>query len=117
MFNRFYFDGGRFKGLASRPVAELAGTNFKVLLAEEAQRPPGGVTQTLRLVKAPADVAQHIGIAEGTCIAQADIVRLIAGSDSALYYQQMFFPSTERRLVTQEAAGHASKPTTRGRQT
>ena len=117
VFNRFYFDGGRFKGLASRPVAELAGTNFKVLLAEEAQLPPGGVTQTLRLVKVPADVAQHIGIAEGTCIAQADIVRLIAGSDSALYYQQMFFPSTERRLVTQEAAGHASKPTTRGRQT
>ena len=30
VFSRFYFDGARFKGLASRPVAELAGANFKV---------------------------------------------------------------------------------------
>ena len=103
VFNHFYFDGGRFKGLASRSVAELAGTNFKVLLFEEAQLPPGGVTQTLLLVKAPAGIARHMGIAQGTCIVQADIVRLIAGSDSALYYQQMFFPPTKRRLVTQEA--------------
>ena len=104
VFNRFYFDGSRFKGLASRPLAELAGANLKVLLVKEAQLPAGGVNQTMRLVQAPAGVAQPMGIADGTWVAQMDIVRRIAGSDAALYYQQIFFPPTARRLVTQEAA-------------
>ncbi len=104
VFNRFYFDGNRFTGLASRSAAELAGTNFKALLALESKVPPGGVSQTMKLIEAPLEIAQHMGLPEGTWIAQMDIVRHIAGSREALYYQQIFIPPTTRRLVTQEAA-------------
>lgn len=104
VFNRFYFDGDRFTGLASRSTAELAGTNFKALLAQEAQVPPGGVSQTMTLIEAPREIGQHMGLPEGAWVAQMDIVRHIAGSSEALYYQQMFIPPTTRRLVTQEAA-------------
>ena len=100
VFSRFYFDGARFKGLASRPVAELAGANFKLLLGQEAQVLPGGVSQTMLLVQAAADVAQHMGLAEGAWVAQMDIVRHIAGGPGALYYQQIFVPPTARKLVT-----------------
>lgn len=102
VFSRFYFDGGRFKGLASRPIAELAGTNFRLLLIEEAPTPPGGISQTVTLVAAPADIAAHMGRAEGACVAAMEIVRHIAGSDTALYFQQMFVPPTLRKLVTQQ---------------
>lgn len=100
VFSRFYFDGARFKGFASRPLTELAGTSFRVLLAQEAYVPPGAVSQTMRLVEVGADVAQHMGLAEGAWVAQMDIVRHVVGGDDALYYQQMFVPPTSRRLVT-----------------
>lgn len=103
VYNRFYFDGERFQGLASRPIGELDGTNFRVLLLQEAQLPPGGVSQTLRLVQAQGDVARRIGVAEGSWLAQLEIVRHVAGASGALYYQQMFVPPTARALVTQES--------------
>lgn len=103
VFNRFYFDGDRFTGLASRSKTELGGTNFKALLAQEAQVPRGGVSQTMTLIEAPREITQYMGLPEGSWVAQMDIVRYIASSSEALYYQQMFIPPTTRRLVTQEA--------------
>lgn len=103
VFSRFFFDGGRFKGLASRPVGELAGTNFRLLLGQEAQVPAGGVTQTLRVVQAPPEVSRHMRLTEGSWVAQLEIVRHVAGGSGALYYQQMFVPPTTRELVTRES--------------
>lgn len=104
VFSRFYFDGARFKGLASRPISELAGMNLKRLLGDEAQLPPGGVSQTMRLVPAPPEAARHMGLDEDSWVAQMEIVRHVAGSREALYYQQMFVPPTGRELVTCERA-------------
>lgn len=103
VFSRFYFDGGRFPGLASRPVSELAGTNFRLLLGQEGQVPAGPVSQCLRLVQASAEVARAMGLAEGSWVAHLEIVRHIAGSHRALYYLQMYVPPTERPLATREA--------------
>ena len=102
VFNRFYFDGDRFPELASRSRAELAGTNFKSVLARAARVPGGGMSQTMLLVDAPGEMARYMGLPEGSRVAQMDIVRHIAGSSVALYYQQLFIPPTRRRLVTQE---------------
>lgn len=104
VFSSFYFDSGRFRGLASRALSELAGINFKVLLAEEAAAPPGASSQTMRLVRAPEEVAQHMGVERGSCVAQLDIARRIAGSTEVFYYMQMFVPPTERKLATQDYA-------------
>ena len=104
VFSRFYFDGGRFPGLASRPVGELAGANFRLLLGQEGQAPAGGVTETLRLVQAPLEVARGMGVTEGSWIGQMEIVRHIAGGAGALYYMQMYVPPTERPLATHAAA-------------
>lgn len=103
VFSRFYFDGKRFKGLASRPIGELAGTNFKVLLRQESNVPPGGVSQTLRLVAAPADVASQVGVEPGEHVAMLEIVRHAGGGDDVVYYQQMFVPPVSRQLVTHPA--------------
>ena len=103
VYSRFFFDGGRFPGLASRPVGELAGANFRLLLGQEGQAPAGGVTETLRLVQATTEVARGMGIAEGSWVAQLAIVRHIAGGAGALYYLQMYVPPTERPLAAREA--------------
>ena len=102
VYSRFVFDGGRFKGLATRPINELAGTNFRLLLGQEAQVPSGALSQTIRLLPAPAEIARHMGVADGSWVAQTDIVRHIAGGDEALYYQQMFMPPTSRELVVRD---------------
>lgn len=100
VFSRFYFDGQRFQGLASRPIGELAGTNFKVLLREESNVPSGGISQTLQLLDAPTDVAPHIGVTPGDPIALLEIVRHAGGGDDVVYFQQMFIPPVSRKLVT-----------------
>lgn len=104
VFSRFYFDGQRFKGLASRPIVELAGTNFKVLLREESNVPPGGVSQTLQLVDSPTDVAPHIAVTAGNPVVLLEIVRHAGGGDDVVYFQQMFIPPVARKLVTHPAA-------------
>lgn len=101
-FSSFYFDGARFPGLATRALPELAGTNFKALLAAEAAVPPGPSSQTMRLVAAAGDVAGHLGVEPGSVVAQLDIARRIAGSVEPFYFMQMFVPPTERRLVTHD---------------
>ena len=99
VYSRFFFDGQRFKGLASRPLGELAGTNFKVLLRQESNVPPGGISQSLQLVPAPADVASRIGVRTGGSLAMLEIVRHAGGGDDVVYYQQMFIPPTSRKLL------------------
>lgn len=103
VYSRFYFDGERFAGLATRPLKELAGTNFKALLGQEAQLPPGGLSQTMRLLPASGEVARHLGVADGSLVAQFDAVRHIAGRGGTLYVLQLFVPPTARPLVTHES--------------
>lgn len=103
VFSRFFFDGQRFKGLASRPIGELAGTNFKVLLRAESKVPPGGISQTVQLVAAPTDVAPHMGVAQGDPVALLEIVRHAGGGDDVVYYQQMFIPPVARKLAINPA--------------
>ncbi len=104
VFSRFFFDGGRFPGLASRPLGELAGANFRLLLGQEGQVPEGGVTETLRLVQATPEVARGMGVAEGSWVVQLEIVRHIAGGAGALYYLKMYVPPNERPLAAREAS-------------
>lgn len=103
VFSRFYFDGKRFKGLASRPIDELAGTNFKVLLRQESKVPPGGVSQSLQLVQVPADVAPHIDVSPAQQVAMLEIVRHAGGGDDVVYYQQLFVPPAPRKLLVHPA--------------
>ena len=103
VFSRFYFDGKRFKGLASRPIDELAGTNFKVLLRQESKVPPGGVSQSLQLMPVPADVAPHIGLSPAQQVAMLEIVRHAGGGDDVVYYQQLFVPPAPRKLLVHPA--------------
>ena len=104
VFSRFFFDGQRFKGLASRSLGELAGTNFKVLLRQESNVPPGGLSQTLQMIAAPADVAAYIGVPPGGTITLIEIVRHAGGGDDVVYFQQMFVPPSSRKLITHPAA-------------
>jgi GntR family transcriptional regulator len=100
VYSRFFFDGQRFKGLASRPIGELSGTNFKVLLRQESGVPVGGLSQSMQLVGAPADIAAHIGVGAGENVALLEIVRHAGGGHDVVYYQQMFIPPSARKLVT-----------------
>ncbi|MEO5701456.1 MAG: GntR family transcriptional regulator [Casimicrobiaceae bacterium] len=102
VFNRFYFDGERFEGLALRPLTELAGANFKALLRREVDFPVTSVSEWLTLAVMPAEVAQRIGMRPG---ATGGILEIVARSvdDITVYYQQMYIPPSPRKLIAQPA--------------
>ena len=100
IYSRFYFDGERFKSLASRPFAELAGANFKELLRKEFNVPVTSSRQSLQLVVIPLAIGRHIGVAEQGIGAALEIVGRGSGNDT-VYFQQMFIPPSPRRLLTQ----------------
>lgn len=104
VYSRFFFDGLRFQGLATRPLGELAGTNFKVLLREEAQVRAGALSQTLQQVAVPADVGSHIGVEPDAMVSLLEIVRHANGGGDVVYFQQMFVPPVARKLVTNPAS-------------
>ena len=100
--SRFYFDGERFKGLASRPFAELAGANFKELLRMKVDVPITGTRQSLQFVAIPPGIGRRIGVTDRGVGALLEIVGHTGGNDT-VYYQQMFIPPSSRRLVTHPA--------------
>lgn len=99
VYSRFYFDGERFKGLASRPFAELAGANFKELLRKEVDVPVTGTGQSLQLIAIPPAIGRRIGVTDRGIGAVLEIVGHSGGNDT-VYYQQMFIPPSSRKLVT-----------------
>lgn len=100
VYSRFYFDGERFKSLASRPFTELAGANFKELLRNEFNVPVTSSRQCLHVVGIPPAIGRHIGVTEHGIGAALEIVGRGSGNDT-VYFQQMFIPPSPRRLLTQ----------------
>lgn len=102
VYNRFYFDSRRFGDLASRPLAELAGANFKELLRRELNVPQFHVAESLQLCSVPWLIASKIGLAEDATGALMEVVARSSG-ELTLYYQEMFIPPSPRKLALQSA--------------
>jgi GntR family transcriptional regulator len=98
VYSRFYFDAARFRRLASRPLEQLAGTNFKELLREEFSMPVSDPRQRILIGRMPSEVCRRLGLAKGSAGAILEITGR-AGADDATYYQQVFVPPSPRKLV------------------
>lgn len=98
VYSRFYFDGARFKTLATGPYSALAGANLKELLRDELHIPRMDLDQTFHIAPIPPAICAHIGVAPDTIGGILEGVGRTRGSD-VVYFQQMFFPPSQRRWV------------------
>ena len=98
VYSSFYFDGARFRSLASRPYADLAGANLKELLRDELHVPRMELAQSFIIAAIPRAIATHIGVAKGTVGGILEGIGRARGND-VVYFQQMFFPPSPRRWV------------------
>lgn len=98
VYNRFYFDGARFTQLASTPLRDLEGANFKTLLEQETDIAWGDVQETLQLVEAPASVAKAMKWPARSTVGLIEISRREKGSNRTLYCQELFIPPAGRKM-------------------
>lgn len=96
--SRFYFDGGRYIGLANAPLGDLAGANFKALLGQESPLPAGEMLQTAQVVAAPRPIARRLGIGHPAIVCLLEIIRTDAVRGQVVFFQQMFIPASDRKL-------------------
>jgi DNA-binding GntR family transcriptional regulator len=99
VYSRFFFDGARLPGLASRSLADLAGANFRELLRTELELTTRiAITESLEVTAMPASIASHIGLDAGATGAVMEVVASNPGSFT-LYYQQIYIPPSPRKLA------------------
>lgn len=97
VFSRFYFDATRLPALASRPLRQLSGENFKEIILRESGFRIGRLTQYLSAVTLPADVAREMQLRPRS-VAQRLEIEAFGGRESPLYFQTLWIPPNRRRL-------------------
>lgn len=105
VYSRFFTRAEPYGALLYRPLAELDGVNIRNLLLREMNVVVTRITQDIRLVALPGDVATAIDVEAGSA---GMFLQAIAsmGADRPVYYQELFVPPNRRRLhITEFRAG------------
>ena len=86
-----------FPALATLPLSELDGTNFKLLIAHRYVMPVHRVRQSLRIEKPTAAIAKAADLKPGAPVSVMNFVAYnLAGE--AMYYQDFYIPPSRYRL-------------------
>lgn len=101
VYSRFFTPTDPYGALLYRPLAELDGVNIRNLLLREMNVVVTRITQDIRIVAMPTDVAKAISVEpDSTGMFLQAVAR--TGSDRPVYYQELFVPPTRRRLHISE---------------
>ena len=104
LYSRFYVDPERFDALARKPLKALHAANFSKLLADESNGPVSRLYQTARAVRLAAEMCRAMKVKQASPGLLLEIVGY-AADGRAVYFQEIFIPPTERRLVVSDQAG------------
>jgi GntR family transcriptional regulator len=102
VFSRFYLDAGRFGSMLTRPMAELDGANFKVILSREFGLPVTHLEQALKTASFPDAICRSIRVEKGTVGTVLEIAAS-TGRSRHVYFQEMFVPPNPRRLMVSDS--------------
>lgn len=87
----------RFPALATLPLSELDGTNFKLLIAHRYVMPVHRVRQSLRIEKPTAAIARASDLQSKAPVTVMNFVAYNLAGDP-MYYQDFYIPPTRYRL-------------------
>ena len=97
IYTHLYIDAERLPSLASRPLAELDGVNFKDLIKREHRLPLTRFSENLRVAVFEPAICQAIGARKGTSGAVLEIVAYDS-QGVPIYFQDLYIPPGEKRL-------------------
>ncbi len=97
VYSKFFVKSERFGALLKKPVRELEGMNFKMLLSREFGTPVTRLSQTLSVTRAPVEVTAALTMKERAVVTVIDI-RASTSSGEPIYYQKLYVPPNPRRL-------------------
>ena len=104
LYSRFYVDPSRFRTLTRESLKALHSANFTKLIGRESNMPVSHLYQRVCVIRFPAAICRAIKIRKGASGLLLEIVGH-AADGQAVYFQEIFIPPTERRLVISDRAG------------
>lgn len=109
VLSRFYCTARMFPGLAERALGDLETANFKAILLNDYSLPVVDFRQHLSTVPCPGQIASSIGLEreESCTLLEATA---FASSGAPVYYQELFIPPVQHRLVVETRYRPSSEP-------
>lgn len=101
VYSKFFVPADRFGALMKKPLRELEGMNFKMLLSHEFGTPVTRLSQTLSVREAPAAVRKLLALKSPSIVTVLDICAATNGGQ-AVYYQELYIPPNPRRLYVDD---------------
>lgn len=97
VYSKFFVKGERFDALLRKPMKDLEGMNFKMLLSREFGTPVTRLGQTLSVGRAPADVVAALSLKAPAVVSLIDVCASTSGGEP-VYYQKLYIPPNPRKL-------------------
>ena len=101
VYSKFLVRADRFGAFMKKPLRELEGMNFKMLLSHEFGTPVTRLSQTLSVREAPAAVRKVLALEPPSIVTVLDIAAATSGGEP-VYYQELYIPPNPRRLYVDD---------------
>jgi DNA-binding GntR family transcriptional regulator len=102
VYSRLYMSAARFAALLTKPVREIEAANLKAMIGRDFHLPITRIGQRVALARFPADVCRVLRIANGTAGMLMECVAT-ARAGANVYYQELYVPPNERRLIVSDS--------------
>jgi DNA-binding GntR family transcriptional regulator len=97
VYSKFFVRADRFGTLLDRPVRELEGINFKLLLSREFGTPVSRLSQTLAVSKPPPIVCKALQLKSSASVTVLD-ASASTHTGTPVYFQSLYIPPNRRQL-------------------
>ncbi len=101
VYSRFLVRADRFGALMTKPLRQLEGMNFKMLLSREFGTPVTRLSQTLSVREAVPEVRKVLELKPHSTVTVLDISAATSGGEP-VYYQELYIPINPRRLYVDD---------------
>ena len=101
VYSKFLVRADRFGAFLKKPLRELEGMNFKMLLSREFGTPVTRLSQTLSVREAPTEVRKVLALKPPSIVTVLEISAATSGGE-AVYFQELYIPPNPRRLFVDD---------------
>ena len=104
VYSQFFLNADLFGAMLDKPLQELDAANFKSILQREFHLPVTRLSQTLSIATFPPEACRGMKLPRGTTGTVLEATAS-AGRVRNVYFQQLYLPATDRRLVISDVVG------------
>ena len=101
VYSKFFVRADHFGAFLKKPLRELEGMNFKLLLSHEFGTPVTRLSQTLSVREAPAEIREALALNSSSVVTVLDICASTSIGEP-VYYQELYIPPNPRRLYVDD---------------